>query len=494
MSEPQSQTSERPLTAVWLVAAVVVCRLLQIHAFPIYDDAFITWRYARNYGAGEGMVYNPGAEWEPVLGATTPLYALLMGLASAIGLPIPASSLALNVACEALSAWWIAKALGARPLAAIAAVLVFAVSPHSGRVAVGGMEPPLFVALAVGASVSAAARRWTASGFLAAFACTTRPEGVLLVAALAGLHLRSWRDALRFFVPVALVGAVSAGLLTWVYGSPIAQSVRAKAGRHGLGFGFARAWSTVLEAFAPSIALKLAAPLALFGIGRALRDRGALRGFVLFACLLPLAYIASGAKTWGWYFHAPLTAVCIGLGLACDALAGAMMRRTGADLARAAPKAAATLAGVSIAVVLAYTRAKPDVVTPRVYERMQETFDELDPAAAGARVMASDIGAVGWFSGATILDTEGLVWPPARAYPHQPHALAEHRAEYCLVVANRLRMGVFLAHEVSADYTPIARFNTTGASDLTPAVDSLPDAWVQDYLLYRRIDYGPRPR
>ena len=39
------------------------------------DDAYITFRYARNLLRGYGLVFNPG---EHVLGTTTPLYALLM--------------------------------------------------------------------------------------------------------------------------------------------------------------------------------------------------------------------------------------------------------------------------------------------------------------------------------------------------------------------------------------------------------------------------------
>ena len=39
------------------------------------DDAYITFRYAQNLIAGEGLVYNPG---EAVLGTTTPVYAFLL--------------------------------------------------------------------------------------------------------------------------------------------------------------------------------------------------------------------------------------------------------------------------------------------------------------------------------------------------------------------------------------------------------------------------------
>ena len=49
-----------------LVGAVVACRLLATHSFPIYDDAFITFRYARNLAEGHGLTFNPGT----ILGGT----------------------------------------------------------------------------------------------------------------------------------------------------------------------------------------------------------------------------------------------------------------------------------------------------------------------------------------------------------------------------------------------------------------------------------------
>jgi arabinofuranosyltransferase len=42
------------------------------------DDAYITFRYARNLAEGSGFVYNPG---QLALGITTSLYTLLMSQA-----------------------------------------------------------------------------------------------------------------------------------------------------------------------------------------------------------------------------------------------------------------------------------------------------------------------------------------------------------------------------------------------------------------------------
>lgn len=52
----------------------------------LVDDAFITFRYAENMAAGHGLVFNPG---EPVLGTSTPLMTILLGMLKLIGIDVP---------------------------------------------------------------------------------------------------------------------------------------------------------------------------------------------------------------------------------------------------------------------------------------------------------------------------------------------------------------------------------------------------------------------
>src|SRR3990172_13278728 len=63
----------------WAVlVALIVILALAARLIPgprTIDDAYITFRYARNLLAGQGLVFNPG---ERVLGTTTPVYTLLM--------------------------------------------------------------------------------------------------------------------------------------------------------------------------------------------------------------------------------------------------------------------------------------------------------------------------------------------------------------------------------------------------------------------------------
>lgn len=494
MEAPTIAASLDRRTCAFVGLVVALCRVVQWRSFPLYDDAFITLRYAENFAAGLGLVYNPGAAWEPVLGTTTPLYALLLGLVGAVGAPLEGAALTINALCDGVTGACIALALSSRPLAALASVGVFCVLPHVARISAGGMEPPLFVALATSASLAASRGRLGAAGWLGSFACTTRPEGVLLVAALALTSVRSWRDARRLFTPVLIVGASSAALLTAIYGSPIAQSVRAKAGRHGLGIDFARAASTLQQAFAPTKVLVALSWLTLWGVIRAGVRSPGLRAFGLFALAVPTAYIVSGAKTWGWYFYAPLTLACIGLGVGLDAVAQWLESAPSGLAARVSslwqrsrallPLFAVGSLGAAVALAVAY----PDRVTPRVYEPMRASLRELDLRGRGLRVLASDIGALGYFSRANVLDSEGLVWPQAREYPDQPAALAAHLPEYFMIVVNRARMGAFVAHPVHERYRPIARFNASGASDLKPEPQALIDGWAQDYILYARDD------
>jgi len=69
------------------------------------DDAYITFRYAQNIIAGNGMVYNPG---ERVLGTTTPIYSFTMAIFGSItggvDAPYPWISLLVNTFADALTA------------------------------------------------------------------------------------------------------------------------------------------------------------------------------------------------------------------------------------------------------------------------------------------------------------------------------------------------------------------------------------------------------
>ncbi|MEP7359846.1 MAG: hypothetical protein ABI847_21525, partial [Anaerolineales bacterium] len=76
---------------------------LRLHQPPnTVDDAYITFRYARNIASGVGFVYNAG---ERVLGTTTPAYALFLALMSKLSgvYDYPHLALMVNALLDALT-------------------------------------------------------------------------------------------------------------------------------------------------------------------------------------------------------------------------------------------------------------------------------------------------------------------------------------------------------------------------------------------------------
>lgn len=65
----------------WVILAGTTYIFFSIYGNVAQDDAYITYRYARNLAMGNGFVYNID-EW--VLGTTTPLYTILLALIASL--------------------------------------------------------------------------------------------------------------------------------------------------------------------------------------------------------------------------------------------------------------------------------------------------------------------------------------------------------------------------------------------------------------------------
>src|SRR5579864_960227 len=81
-------TPQRVFTYYSLPIAILTLGIRTIghYTLPVYDDAFITFRYAKNLVEGFGFVYNPH-EW--VLGLTTPGFGLFSALIYALHFALP---------------------------------------------------------------------------------------------------------------------------------------------------------------------------------------------------------------------------------------------------------------------------------------------------------------------------------------------------------------------------------------------------------------------
>ncbi len=177
MPDSHSQSaSQRFLRYVPLIifGLAVLARLLP--GQRVIDDAYITFRYARNIVDGLGFVYNLG---EQILGTTTPLYTLLLALLSAMfgtgnlpTLAVLVNALADGVTCALLVP--LGESLSGHKRVGIAAGALYAIAPFSVTFAIGGMETSVYVLLLV-ATALLSLRRHTGWALTAALALLTRP-------------------------------------------------------------------------------------------------------------------------------------------------------------------------------------------------------------------------------------------------------------------------------------------------------------------------------
>lgn len=218
---------EHPGWALLLVAAPVVFGLFR--GPTLIDDAHITFRYAVNLALGRGFVFNT----EPLLGATAPLYCLLLALFSFLGVPPTLSSFAIGVAAAAITPviLWRIGIAASRPAAGLVAGFLLALMPDWWLNSKTGMETTLAgMLLALTAWLDLRGRP-VAGGVGAASLVLTRPDAAgfpMLVAAKQILVDRSPKRALRF----ALAGL--ACILPWLaysivaFGTPFPHSLEAK--------------------------------------------------------------------------------------------------------------------------------------------------------------------------------------------------------------------------------------------------------------------------
>ncbi len=201
---------------------------------PHLDDAYISYRYARNLVEGVGLVYNPG---EYVEGFTNLLWTLLVAAGLALGLEAKAVAHALGLASGVallVATFGYARTGLARQrawLAALAPALVLC-STAFPRWSTSGMETPLFVAAVTAALWAQAAGRMGWATACVCVATLTRPDGAVLAAVVFGFLL----PRLRSDWPRVLAGpAVWLGLLALLsafrlayYGSVVPNTFYAK--------------------------------------------------------------------------------------------------------------------------------------------------------------------------------------------------------------------------------------------------------------------------
>ncbi|WP_281327423.1 hypothetical protein [Polyangium sp. 6x1] len=172
---------KRVLYAVFLLGGLGAGLFFAWKIRWLCDDAFISFRYARNFSRGEGLVFNPG-EW--VEGYTNFLWTLVLGLLAKVRVSIPHAGLFGNLASYVLAVVFVALVVRkASPKPAIVpfAALALAASRPFHTFASSGLETmpaAMLVAVGMWASLKKNGAFWSGLSLIAA--ALTRPDHLLL--------------------------------------------------------------------------------------------------------------------------------------------------------------------------------------------------------------------------------------------------------------------------------------------------------------------------
>ncbi len=241
---------------------------LSATAWFLCDDAFISFRYARNLLEGHGLVFNPG---EYVEGYTNLLWVLeLAALWKVLGIPPEQAAPWLSVACTvgtvAALGVWLARLPRLRHRWLVA-WMAFGLLCSSATFAVwtsgGGLETRQFTLFIVVAVVCLSLWRsggWglAAASLSLALAAYTRPEGLLVgglcigwfalqTMADAGRLRPDWRRLAWLAAPFVALVAAHYLFRHAYYGEWLPNTYYAKHVRPWYGSGFRYLWAAALE-------------------------------------------------------------------------------------------------------------------------------------------------------------------------------------------------------------------------------------------------------
>jgi hypothetical protein len=368
------------------------------------EDAYITFRYARQLASGHGLVYNPH---EHVMGFSSPVWTIWNALSFLLWSDPVTWSRVTSIGADIVTLVCIGRLLERHVGRASAwcFTFFFAAWPFFSAVSVSGMENNLMLALiALGAMLIE--RRSPATGVVLGLLALTRPEGVVA----AGILALGARGRDRLVAGALLLAGMLA--LTAYFGSPLPQSVLAKSRLYGTpGPWEGRHWwewllPLWLGRWPSAGELNMLVPLtvvwaASLGPGLATLWR-ARRTPLALAAAAGLAvwagYALLGVAYFYWYLTVPLA------GLAIVAATGLPRLTRGPALYVAI--VLCVIGTWSIARILYGGRAQAETAA---FARVAEGLRTM--SRPGEKVMLEPIGMIGFINPLVVVDEVGLVSP-----------------------------------------------------------------------------------
>lgn len=467
------------------------------------DDAYITFRYARNLLAGDGFVFNSG---ERVLGTTTPLFTLLL---AAVGLftggahaPFPEIALGLSAIADGFAAILLLKLgqwLGA-PWAGAAAALAWAIAPFSVTFAIGGLETSFCIFVLLATCWAYLEKRYPLGALLAALSLLTRPDALLLVIPLAVDRVllaprrgepRPQRNEIILFALPLLAWAIFA----WLYfGSPIPQSLLAKSAAYQL--PPLSAFIRLLQHYATPFLEHLTFGLSWIRIGLLLypflfmvgaritfKREQANWPLTVFPWIYFLAFAIANPLIFRWYLTPPLPFYFLFILIGLQTILLDLFRYFKLNSPVIVNIIYASLFILPVLSLRGWTlhpNQSPDRPTPEMawieLELLYKQAVESLPAELGTQhvtIAAGDVGVLGYYTDARILDLVGLNSPetlpyyPLDAYLYDdfvyaisPDLIMNERPDYIVILEIYGRTGLLDDERFLAAYQLIETIPT----------------------------------
>jgi hypothetical protein len=421
---------------IWVLVLASVFPLwaaMQVDPSMLGDDALITLTYAKNLARGDGFVFNHPP---PVLGTTTPLYAIVVAAAGAGIRSVDLTKLALCVSalCWVGVVWSCYCFRREFFLTEWHAAIVGVVMAVTGWVRHLEMEAYLFALLLMIATGLFFRGRLFAAGFVSALLLLTRGEGALLFGILFMLAVVAERRESRSHLEkdrsrsgvLSLSIGFAIPVLAWslyaqvTFGGVLPNTLAAKVAQGASGL-----WRPFLEqllgVWMPGWGRGLALPgIPVFGLWYLLVAIGLVVVLLRHRPLLvPVAWMVAyvvgysllGVAGYPWYALPVYFVVSLLLGIGVGSAATTVAR-----LFRRV-RWGTTAAGVAVAAVVLWL-AVPTVraaLTPRTSQR-HVAYSELarwlrDHTEPSESVAYHEIGYLGYHTDNRIVDLVGLVSP-----------------------------------------------------------------------------------
>jgi hypothetical protein len=408
----------------------------QVEHGYLNDDALITLTYAKNLARGDGFVFNHPP---PVLGTTTPLFAVLVALLATVlpFLEVTALAVLLSVLCWIGVVWapWVFRQ--EFQLSDVEAAILALVFALSGWVRHLGMEAYLFAFLLVLTVGLYYRQRPLWAGVAAAMLFLTRGEGALVFGLLLVVavidDLRRGRAAEAKTGRSATIRlSVGFGLpvLAWClfamarFGNVFPNTLSAKVaqGASGLWKPFLvqlvdvwlPAWGRGLALGPPWLGLWY--PLATVGLVVVLVHKRRLVVFLVWIAAYIISYWALGVAGYPWYSLPVYWVVALLSGVGLGWLVEALHRwRVSPVAGTALGVALVLLAAVGLGREMARSTLHTGTSERCVaYFKLAEWLREHTEASSS--VAYHEIGYLGYYTDNRIVDLCGLVTPEITPY------------------------------------------------------------------------------